>query len=247
MPRQSMKSRIARSRIILCAFFDTAPEVVHEPNLAARVAGRVRTFITKLQQPLRVGEGSIFFSSAGGGKQEYFGSYGFRGQFSGLSLRRVVPERRCLSLHHVAHDEPFQLGQSFAFQAAVGRSHRWVLPHDEEAIHFAIRHIEPVTEMRVIASNSGQPVESPVVILGCSVAVISLQQADEVLVKVRPQSGTRLMALQVLLELVSVRFEQRHRNVAGQNVVEGWNVRGTLNGSVATQGENASSRSSNVP
>ena len=110
-----------------------------------------------------------------------------------LDFRRGIPERCGLGLHHVAHHQPFQFGEGFALQAAIRCAYSRILAHHKQSFHLPVGHVEPISEVRMIARYSRQPVESPVIFFGGCIAVISLHQADEVFVKARPQS--RFVAL----------------------------------------------------
>ena len=102
-------------------------------GLAARIARRIDRLVAKLQQTLRIGEGSVFLGVPAAGNRKTSVPIVFGLKFAAFDFRRVVPERSGLRLDHVAHDQPFQLRHSFALQAAIGRSHRGILAHDEQA------------------------------------------------------------------------------------------------------------------
>ena len=55
------------------------------------------------------------------------------GQLAARDFRRIHPERRRLSLHHIAHDEPFQVRKRSTFKTRIGRTDRGVLSHHEQA------------------------------------------------------------------------------------------------------------------
>jgi hypothetical protein len=97
--------------------------------------------------------------------------------------------------------------------------------HHEQAFHFSILHIKPITRFRVVASHTRQPAESKLVVFGRLRAVPGLQQADNVLIKIAPPSGFAAMTLHVLLQAVRVAFPKWHWDITRQNVVERGNVR----------------------
>ena len=88
---------------------------------------------------------------------------------------------------------------------------------------------------RVVARDAGQVVEAPVVVGRGRLAPPGLEQADEVGVHVAPEAAL----LGVLLEVggqVRVALGVGHGDVAGQQVVQGRDVGGALDGGVAAQG-----------
>jgi hypothetical protein len=94
-------------------------QVVHEPQLGARVAGRVERLVVPLQQPLRVGEMPVLLDVRGGRHQEDLGLDVLRPQLAGADLRAVAPERRRLELGEVAHHQPLQVRERAPLQAGV--------------------------------------------------------------------------------------------------------------------------------
>src|SRR5207244_11247537 len=100
----------------------------------------------RLQQPLRVRERTCFLGSARSREEKTFGRDAFWRKLSSFNLGRIQPEGSSLCLDHVTNDQPFQFGESFAFQPAIGSPDRRVLPHDEQSLDFSVRHVEPVAE-----------------------------------------------------------------------------------------------------
>ena len=78
------------------------------------------------------------------------------------------------------------------------------------------------------------------------VAVPRLQQADDVLVEVRPPAGRRAMARDVARERRRLGAERRHRQIAGQQVVERRDVGRSLNRRVSAQREDAAAGPADV-
>src|SRR5437764_5556895 len=94
---------------IFCGFrLQATTEVIHEPQLAATVAGWLDRFLMELDEPLCVGEAALFFSVTGGGEEEDLRPDVLRPQFAALDLRTVMPEGRRLGLDHLADYQPFQ-------------------------------------------------------------------------------------------------------------------------------------------
>jgi hypothetical protein len=154
-----------------------AAERDQELQLASRFAGRVDGFLAPLQEALGVGERPLFLHVRRRGKEEDLGVD---------VVGRLFPEHGGLGLDEVADDEPFELAEGGAFELRVRRADRGVLAHDEEAIELAIRHVQPVAKVRVIAGQARQPLEAEAVLRRGGVAVVRLQQRDDVLVEVVP-------------------------------------------------------------
>src|SRR5207245_4086245 len=152
-------------------------------------------------------------------EEKTFAPDAFRRELSPLDLGRIQPEGSSLCLDHVANDQPFQFGESFALQPTVGSANGRVLTHDKQSLHFSVRHIQPVAELTVISSDARQPVEAVIVFFGGSIAVVSLHEADEIFVEARPHASASFMLLNVLLYLVRIRFAERHRQVSRNKLV----------------------------
>ena len=181
-------------------------------QLAARVAGRLDRLLAPLQQALRVGERPVFLDVRRGGKEEDLGLDVFGAQLARRDLRRVEPERRRLDLHHVAHDQPLQFRERAPLEPRVRRADRRVLAHHEQPFQFSIGHVQPVAEVRMVAGDPRQPAEAEVVLLRRRVAVLRLQQRDDVLVDVVPPARRQLVRLRCTRASVAVvRVELRHR------------------------------------
>src|SRR4051794_33921326 len=113
-------------------FFQAVAEGISEPGLAARITGRLDCFLMELDQALRVGERSVFFAVTGCRKEEDLSLDLFGIELAALDFRSCVPPRTRLCLNHVAHDKPFQIRERLTLEAAIRRSDRGVLSHDEE-------------------------------------------------------------------------------------------------------------------
>src|SRR5207237_7812017 len=110
--------------------------------------------------------------------------------------------------------------------------------------HLAVLHIEPIAQLRMISGNARQPVESEVVRLRCLFAIPGLQQADDVPVEVAPPSRIALVPFDVLLKGSGVTFPKRHRKISWKNVVQGRNIRRTLDACVPAERQNSAAGTS---
>src|SRR5579859_318838 len=112
IPGEGVEPRVAWTRIARCLGLEPAPEVIHEPQFAARVTGWINSLLAVLQETLRIGECSFFLRGSCGRKKEDLGADGVGRKFATIYLRRCVPEGRSFGLDHIAHDQPLQLGES---------------------------------------------------------------------------------------------------------------------------------------
>src|SRR5439155_8421232 len=119
IPRKRVQPSIPRTRILLCFFLQSPPQVIHEPCLAACVPGRIYGLLSILQESLRVGESAFFFRCSCCGKQKYFGADCLWRKFAPPHFRRVIPKRSGLSLDHLAHHKPLELCECLAFPASI--------------------------------------------------------------------------------------------------------------------------------
>ena len=173
-----------------------------EPRLAAAIARRRDRFFAPLEQALRVGERPLLFDVRGGGEQEHLRGDVLGLHLAALDLGRRVPERRGLDLHQIAHDEPLEPGERLPLEPGVLRTHRRVLAHDEIAVQLVVGHLHDVLEMRVVLRQLGQPAVAEVVFLRGPLAVVRLEQADDVLGRVVPEAGFLRVLLEVPGEVV---------------------------------------------
>ena len=88
----------------------------------------------------------------------------------------------------------------FSFESEVrckrefARADSRILSHQEHAFHFPVGHVVEIFEERMVAGDLRDPLVSEVVFRGRVLAVIGLQQADEVGRKIMPETGRlRLM------------------------------------------------------
>ena len=161
-------------------------EVVQEPRLLRESPGGSIAFSRNWSRRCVFVKVPSFSDVSRRRQQEYFGLNIFRPDLAAFHLGRVVPERCGLDLHHVPHYQPFQLGQRAPLEARVRAGNRRVVPHDKETFHLAFRHLHPIRHVGVITGQPGQPPESVVVLRGCGITVVSLEEANDVLIEVRP-------------------------------------------------------------
>ena len=90
------------------ARFDPFGQMVHEPQLRARVTRRMQRLVAELHQALGVGERPLLLDVRGGGHQEHLGLDRLGTELARLHLRRVAPEGGRLDLGQIAHDQPLQ-------------------------------------------------------------------------------------------------------------------------------------------
>ena len=225
---------------------DLPAEVVHEPQLRAAVALGLDGLVAPLQEPLGVGERTLLLDVGGCGQEEDLCAYVLGLQFPGLYLRPVVPERGGLRLDEVAQDEPVEVGEGEALELAVGGAHGGVLAHDEEALAPAVDHAHDGRVDRVVPREAGQVVEAVVVLLRGRIPPIGLEEAHRVRLHVAPVAARRRVALHEGAEgLLGVGVG--HRDVAGEDVVEGRDVRRALDGGVPAQRHDPAARPPDVP
>ncbi len=224
---------------------DDPPQVVGEPQVAARVAGRFDRLVVPLEQPLGVGEAAVLLGVRGGRQEEHLGADVLRAQLPGLDLGAVLPPGRRLDQGEVADDQPVQVGHAEPHQLGVGVAHGGVLAEQEVALADAVQLGHRRLVRRVRARQPGQVVEAEVVVGPRRVTPVRLEQAHHVRPHVAPVALVRGLGLdegvQVLV-LVGV----RHRDVAGEQVEQGRDVRGPLDGGVPAQGQDASAGPADV-
>ncbi len=140
-----------------------------------------------------------------------------------------------------------ELRQGLPLEAGVGRPDRRVLPHHEEALELA-RPPSPARSPGASGpcrpgAGGGSRTLRPLV---AALAVVGLEQADDVLVEARPPAAPARVLLDVLGEAVRVLLEERHGEVAGQDVVERRDVGRALDRGVAAQRQDAAARPADV-
>ncbi len=166
-------------------------------------------------------------------------------ELAGLDLGAVVPERGGLDLDEVADDEPVELREPEPLCAPVRRSDRGVLARDDVAADAAAEHPLHRPVVRVVVVDQRQVVEAEVVVGGGRVAPPRLQQRDDVRVGAAPAAGRRRRALDVPGQATLV-VDARHREVAGQRVVQRRDVGRALDRRVPAQREDAAARPADV-
>ena len=100
--------------------------------------------------------------------------------------------------------------------------------------------------MRVVAREFGQPAVAEIVLFGRALAVVRLEQADDVLGRVVPEAGGLRVFLQVAGEVVHLAAGVGHGQVTRQRVVEGRDVGRSLDGGVPAQGHDAAAGPAHV-
>ena len=206
-----------RARVVA---LDALEQVVHEPQLRARVARRVERLVVPLQQPLGVGEVAVLLHVRCGRHQEDLRLDVLRAQLARLDLGRVAPERRRLELGEVADHQPLQVGERAPLQARVGAADGRVLAHHEQPVEAAVVGPQHRREVRVVARDLRQVVEAVAVLLRRRVAEVGLQQRDDVLVEVRPPALVGGVGGHVVGQRELALARLGHRQVARQQVVE---------------------------
>ena len=78
IPGEGSQAVISRARIVLRFALKPSAQVVHEPRLASRITRGVDSFLTVLQQALRVGESPFLLRRACRRKEENFSFNRFR-------------------------------------------------------------------------------------------------------------------------------------------------------------------------
>ena len=163
------------------------------------------------------------------------------------SIRRArsranPPECSRLDFDHVANDQPFEFRERRSLEPRVCRGDRRILAHHEHAFHFSVGHVVEVFEERMVPGDLRDPVVAEVVFGRCVLAVVRLQQADEVGRKIMPETSWLCLMRQVIAQRLFGAVTARHRQITRQNIVERRNVGRALNRSVTAQGQNAAAR-----
>jgi hypothetical protein len=218
----------------------------HEACFGAGVAGGIDPFVMPLDEALGVGEGPFLLRADRGGEEEDLGLDVARAEFAFAHFGRVVPEGGGLDLVHVADDEPVELAERAAGQFRVLPADGRVLPHAEEAFHEAVAHRGDHPLEGVVVVDFWQQAVGVVVVGGGGVAVPGFQQADHIGRDVVPDAGWQALAVEVGVERGVAVGGGGHREVAGEQVVEGGDVGAPLDAGVAAQREDAAARSADV-
>ena len=215
-------------------------QVVHEPQLRARVAGRLEGLVTPLQQALGVGERALLLDVRGGRHQEDLGGDVLGAQLARLDLRRSPPELGRLDGRQIAHHQPAQSRESPALQAGVLRAHGRVLTHHQQPVQPAVQRAQHRREVRVVAGDLRQVPKAELVLRSGGVAEPGLQQRDRVAVEVRPPPALRAAGGAEPGKALRLLVRRWHGEVAGQQVVQRRDVGRPLDRRVPAQGEDAS-------
>jgi hypothetical protein len=75
----------------------------------------------------------------------------------------------------------------------------------------------------MIGGDFRQPVVAEIIFRHCARAVIRFQQADEIRGRIRPETGSGGVCVQIFLQRF-LSSPARHCEIPGQNVVERWNI-----------------------
>src|SRR5215469_5070845 len=98
----------------------------------------------------------------------------------------------------------------------------------------------------MISCETGQPLETELVLCACGITVVGLQQADDVFIEIPPPSGARRVLGDVLCETLRRLSESRHVQISGENIEQRRNVGAALNRRVAAKRHDAASRTPHV-
>jgi hypothetical protein len=121
-----------------------------------------------------------------------------------------------------------------------------VLAHREHAVDAAVEHPQHRRELRVVARDLRKVGEAEVVLGRRGVAEPCLQQRDDVLVEVRPPAAVAAARADVVLERQVALAGARHRQVAGQDVVERRDVARALDRRVPAHRHDPATRAADV-
>ncbi len=164
----------------------------------------------------------------------------------GGAARVVLPEGGALGLEPVEHDEPFQVAQPGAVQPRVQAAAARVLAEEEVALQLAPGHAVEGRQLRMVAFDARQPAEPVVVLRSGGVPVPRLEQADDVLAEVGPVAGGQAVVRDVGIERVMGRVGRGLGQIAGQDVVQGRDVRRALDAGMAAHRQDAAARTADV-
>ena len=195
-----------------------------------------------LEQPLRIGQRPVGLRIGRGREDEDLGlDLGRR-----RCARVVLPEGDALRLEPVGHDEPFQVAQPGAVQPRVQAAAAGVLAEEEVARQLAPGHAVEGRQLRVIALDPRQPVVPEIVLRLGGVPVPRLEQADDVLAEVGPVAGGHAVVRDVGIQRIMGPVGRGLGQIAGQDVVQGPDVRRALDAGMASHGQDAATRTADV-
>src|SRR4051794_31546608 len=129
----------------------------------------------------------------------------------------------------------------------MSRAHRGVLAEKEVPLHAPVDHVEHGAVGPVVSADLGQVVEAEVVVPGCRLTPVGLEEVDAISTRVGPEPlGAGLAdAVDPLLERRVV-SDLRHREVSGQDVEQRRDVRRALDARVPAQRHDPTARATDV-
>src|SRR5204863_9958403 len=98
----------------------------------------------------------------------------------------------------------------------------------------------------MVPGDLRDPFVTELVFTRCVLAVIRLQQADEVGGKIVPETSWLGLMGQIIMQRFLAAITARHRQVSGQNIVERWNIGRTLNRCMTAQREDPPTRPADI-
>src|SRR5438046_221725 len=98
----------------------------------------------------------------------------------------------------------------------------------------------------MIARDLWNPIVTEIIFCGRVLAVVSLEETDEISRHIMPKTGWLCLLGQIITERLFGAIAARHRQVAGKNIVECWNVGRTLDRCVTAQRQDAAARPPDV-
>src|SRR5829696_4507268 len=202
-----------------------------EPGVAPGIARRFDGPVVPLQHALGLGEGAVLLGDERRGDEE-----DLRCALLGVYVVHL-PGGGGLYLVGIEDHEPVQGPQGVLGQLDVWPADREVLPEDEAALHVPVLHVHDRRVVGVVVREAREVAEDLIAPLGVEgLAVPGLEQAGYILGEVVPPPRGGRLALHVVVPGVVVQVHIGHRQVAGEDVVEGRYVRRALNRCVPAQG-----------
>ena len=96
------------------------------------------------------------------GQQKHFGGDCLPAYSSPRSTSGESYQNEAVSISTMSRTTShFSLDSAVRCKPSVRRTNGGVLAHDEQAFHLAVGHVEPVTEVGVVARDARQPIEIP--------------------------------------------------------------------------------------
>src|SRR5918997_1161545 len=201
-----------------------------EPGVTPGVARRFDGLVVPLQHALGLGERAVLLRDERRGDEE-----DLRAALLGLYAVHL-PGGGGLYLVGVQAPEPVQVPQAVLGHLDVRSADREVLPEDEAALNLPVFHVHDRWVVGVVAREAREVVEDLIVPRRVErLAVPGLHDAGYVLGEVGPPARLGGLALHVVLPGVVVHVHVRHRQVAGEDVVKGRDVRRALDRRVAPE------------